>query len=286
MLRANPVLRMSEPQRNRILQGWLLESLWMLLQIIAILFFIPLPAYRKGRRGHVLIVTDLLTSPLFYIFLRSSLIRQGYSVYFFYNFNPFRSLKDSARQLSRLIEKEGLQRCVLIGHGIGGLLPLALPDEGRKRVYHLLGLGSPYHGTTLFRYLGFIPALRDSTARSDFLLAHRMNALLFDAFSPFSAWSDQWIVPDSLCRFGQGRDLVLDYPGRLNLVLFTDNIQALTEFLGHSHPTTAVEQAQLDLSREATEAALKSAAKKQPQAARRTAKKKATKKAARKARKR
>lgn len=255
MEQTNPVLRMSEPQRNRILQGWLLEALWILLQIVGMILFIPLPAHRTGRRGRILIVTDLFTSPLFYVFLRSALIKQGYAVYFYYNFSPFRSLKESARRLSRHIEKEGLNRCVLLGHGVGGLLPLALPDEGRKRVYHLLGLGTPFHGTTLVRHLSFIPSFRDVTSRSDFLLVHRMNALLFDDFSPFSAWSDEWIVPGSLSRFGQGRDLIVDFPGRLNLVISGENVQAVVDFLGHSHPTTAVEKAQIDMSREAKLAA-------------------------------
>lgn len=227
---------MSEPQRNRILLGWALEAVWILLQLLGMILYIPLPAYRNGRRGNVLIVTDLLTSPLFYLLLRSVLIKEGYSVYFYINFNPFRSLKESARRLAQHIEKEGIQRCVLIGHGIGGLLPLALPDEGRKHVYHLLGLGTPFHGTTLFRHLSFIPSFRDVTPRSEYLLIHRMNALLFDDFSPFSAWLDEWIVPASLSRFGQGRDLIVDFPGRMNLVLSPENVRTVVEFLSSSHP--------------------------------------------------
>lgn len=238
---------MSEPRNSRIIIGWLFESLWILLQIIGIILFIPLPAFRKGQRGSVVIVTDLLTSPLFYLKIRSNLKNQGYSVYVFVNFNPFRSIKKSARLLSGYIEKQNLKHCVILGHGVGGLLPLALPDEGRQRAYYLLGLGTPFHGTTLTQHLGFIPSLRDITPRSEFLLLHRMNALLFNEFSPFSAWNDEWIWPNSLTRFGQGRDLILDYPGRLNLILHSENLHSAIEFLNHSHPTTAAEQAHLSL---------------------------------------
>lgn len=227
---------MSAPNSNRILRGWLQEALWVLLQIVTLILFIPLPAYRRGRRGTVFLVSDLLTSPLFYIPLRSLLIRHGYSVIFVANFNPLRDLKKSARRLSRIIEEEGARRCILVGHGVGAVLPLALPDEGRKRVHYLLGLGGCYHGTTLFRHLAFAPALRDIVARSSFLLTHRMNALLFDDFYPFSAWSDEWIVPNTLNRFGQGKDLILDFPGRLNLLLYPDTLRSVVEFLDQSHP--------------------------------------------------
>lgn len=238
---------MSEPRNSRIVIGWLFESFFVLLQILSLIFYIPLLPFRKGQRGSVVIVTDLLTSPLFYLKIRSNLKKQGYSVYLFVNFNPFRSIKKSARLLSGFIEKHNLKHCVILGHGVGGLLPLALPDEGRQRAYYLLGLGTPFHGTTLTRHLGFIPSLRDITPRSEFLLLHRMNALLFNEFSPFSAWNDEWIWPNSLTRFGQGRDLILDYPGRLNLILHSENLHSVIEFLNHSHPTTAAEQAHLNL---------------------------------------
>ncbi|MBW7858260.1 MAG: hypothetical protein H3C43_08210 [Leptonema sp. (in: Bacteria)] len=245
---------MTEPRKSRIILGWLVESLWILLQIIGIILYIPLPAFRKGQRGSIVIVSDLLTSPLFYLKIRSALKKQGYSVYVFVNFNPFRSIKRSARQLAQFIEKESLKHCVIMGHGVGGLLPLALPDEGRKRAYYLLGLGTPFHGTTLTQHLGFVAALRDITPRSEFLLLHRMNALLFNEFSPFSAWNDEWIWPNSLTRFGQGRDLILDYPGRLNLVLHSESLHSIIDFLNHSHPTTAAEKAQLSLLKPALQA--------------------------------
>lgn len=230
---------MSAPNSNRILRGWLQEAIWVLLQIVTLILFIPLPAYRRGKRGTVFLISDLLTAPLFYIPLRSLLIRHGYSVIFVSNFSPLRDLKKSARRLSRIIEAEGSQRCILIGHGVGAVLPLALPDEGRKRVHYLLGLGGCYHGTTLFRNLSFVPALGDVVARSNFLLTHRMNALLFDDFYPFSAWSDEWIVPGTLNRFGQGKDLILDFPGRMNLLLFPDTLRAVVEFLDQSHPAVS-----------------------------------------------
>lgn len=208
-----------------------MEGIWILLQMIGLFLPIPLPAYRKGGRGTIIIVTDLLTTPLFYLPLRSTFKNEGYSVYTFPVINPFRDFQHHARKLARFLNQEELKECILICHGSGALSALALPDNGRQRCKYLLTCGSPLNGSRIYSMLEFIPGFGDLIPGSSFLLLNRVNSLLFPFFSPFSAWKDQWIIPGNLARFGQGRDLIVDIPGRLNLILSAENRKTYVEQL-------------------------------------------------------
>lgn len=225
-----------QPSKLRLVTSWLLEGIWSLFQIIGLLLPVPLPSYRKGGRGSVIIVTDLLTTPLFYLPLRSAFKNSGFSVYTYAIMNPFRDSHYHAKKLSKYLAKENVSEAILVCHGAGALSCLALPDHGRQRCKYLLTLGSPLNGSRIFSVLEFIPAFGDMIPGSSFLLLNRMNALLFPFFSPFSAWKDQWIYPSNLARFGQGRDLIVDIPGRLNLILSGENRRTYLEQLAHDMP--------------------------------------------------
>ena len=90
--------------------------------------------------------------------------------------------------------------------------------------------------TQVLNWLPFIPSFHDMTPGSEYLLINRMNALLFPSFSPFVPWRDEWIFPANLARFGQGRDLILDWPGRLNLLFSADVAETVIEHLNREHP--------------------------------------------------
>lgn len=237
---------MEPVSRLRLILGWSLEVLLLLLQLIFVFLPFPLPAYRRGRRGTVIIVTDILTSPLFYFLLASRLKKNGYSVFVHSCYNPLKGFRVHARTLSANLEKWNVHRATLLCHGSGGLTSLGLPDPGRQRIHNLVTLGAPFHGTTLLNWLPFIPAFHDLTPGSEYLLINRMNALLFPSFSPFVPWKDEWIVPSGLARFGQGRDLILDWPGRLNLLFSADVGDTVMEHLNreYPYPVTAAHMAQ------------------------------------------
>ena len=191
-------------------------------------------------------------------------------------------LREQARRLAAILERYQVKDGILIGHGKGTLAALSLPDAGRQRLHHLVSLGAPFNGSRLFMPIGFIPALRDMAVGSDYLLFNRMNCMLFQSFSPFSAWQDEYIIPFNLARYGQGRDLILDQVGRYNLVLGADNLNTVVEFLEEQYPerTTAVEQARaIENSAPRAETAAprapKKAARKKKTSAKKTSKKKA-----------
>ncbi len=237
---------MEPVSRLRLFLGWSLEVLLLLLQLIFVFLPIPLPSYRRGRRGTVIIVTDILTSPLFYFLLARRLKKNGYSVFVHSCYNPLKGFRVHARTLSANLEKWNVRQATLLCHGAGGLASLGLPDPGRQRIQYLVTLGAPFHGTTLLNWLPFVPAFHDLTPGSEYLLINRMNALLFPSFSPFVPWRDEWIVPSGLARFGQGRDLILDWPGRLNLLFSEDVGDTVIEHLNreHPYPVTATHMAQ------------------------------------------
>ncbi len=189
----------------------------------------------KGRPP-IIIVTEALCRPLLYFRLRANLTWAGFPVYVFEAGNPLRGLREKARRFAAMLEHENIRNGIIIGHGGGSLAGLALPDAARQRIQHLIALGTPFHGSRLYLYLQFIPALRDLAVGSEYLLLNRLNALLFPSFTPFCAWQDECIIPFNLAYFGQGRDLIFDEPGHFNLVLGYENISTIVDFLKEKYP--------------------------------------------------
>lgn len=216
----------------RAFLGWLKEFLWFILIFfynLGNLLFRPGPL--GGKRRPIIIVADFFCPPLYYLPLRRALSRAGFPVYLAKPGHIFRPLREQGRRLSRMLEDWKIEEGILLTHGAGGLAALSLSDASRQRIEHLISLGTPFHGSRLFLWTPYIPALRDTAVGSDYLLINRMNALLFTSFTPFIAWQDEWIVPFTLARFGQGRDLVFDQVGRYNLVRSRENIATLVDFI-------------------------------------------------------
>jgi len=232
----------------QIIIGWIRE---IFLILFVILIYIPglFLRFKKTETGHrkqIVIASDFgCTGPLYY-FLRKRFMEAGFPVFLFSGHRVWKDIRTTARDLAIELEEWNIQDGILIGHGMGSLVAIALPDSARRRISHLISLGSPFHGTRLLIKLGFVPAFRDMSVGSEFLLLNRMNALLFPSFTPFIAWKDQWIVPGTLANFGQGRDLIFDRLGHYMLVFDKGNIETLLEFVDseYSEPKTAVEMAQ------------------------------------------
>ncbi len=226
---------MNQPSREKIILSWILEVLFLILQLFTFFLFIPIPKFNKGNKGTILLITDLFTSPLLYLLIRYYFIKENYNIYFFYCYNPFSSLTVQSQKLTQFLLKLPEKNITIIGHGAGGLLPLSISDEARKKIKRLITLDTPFWGTQLFSKLSFIKAFKDMLPRSEFLISYKMNALLYEEFSPIISWQDEWIIPENLLKFGQGRDIILDIPGRLNLILHLENIKTLIQFLNQLH---------------------------------------------------
>lgn len=224
--------------KSKLYLGWLRELGWSLLFLLQI----PVAAFWKrrslpGRRPETMVLLgDGGASPLLYLRMTRRLHRAGFSVHVFCCANVFRRIPEHSRRLAAFLAEQDIQDGILIGHGLGSLAALSLPDHGRQRIRHLISMGTPFHGSRVFLTLPFVPAFGDMAAGSDFLLLHRMNALLFPSFDPFSAWQDQWIVPFNLAHFGQGRDLIFDQSGHYNLILGAENIDTLIDFINERYP--------------------------------------------------
>lgn len=224
---------------TRIAISWIQETFWFFFLIaqLPFLFFSKWGSTGR-RRERVLILTDHGCSTVFYFGLRAALKRRGFPVTVL-GIGQLASLTTQARTLARLLEELDVQRGILIAHGKAGLAALALPDSARRRVQHLVTLGTPFHGSRVFLPLAVVPSFGDMSVGSEFLLLHRMNALLFPQFSPFCAFQDQFIYPSNLGHFGQGRDLILDRSGHWNLVLDAENIDTIVQHLLLAHPEPA-----------------------------------------------
>lgn len=224
----------------RLLLGWMGECFWFLLFCLHQLLPVPVPAIKGRRPQTVIILTDILTHPLYYFRLRSRIARLGFSVRIAHMASPFRGYREHSKNLSKLLAEWNIKDGILIGHGCGALAALSLPDAGRQRIEHFISLGAPIHGSALYRTCNLFLAFRDCAANSEFLLLNTVNALLFPSFTPFSAYKDQFIYPVNNGRFGQGRDLIFDLPGRWNLIWISSSIKVLTDFLKQEYPLPRV----------------------------------------------
>lgn len=230
---------MSGVPRTRLIFSWIMEGFWFILYLLQLpLLIVPRWVHKGRRKEPVLILTDFGCSVFFYFRLRAALVRKGFSVAVI-STGHLSSLAVQARKLAAILEQLNAQKAVLIAPGKSGLVALALPDSGRRRIQHLATLGAPFHGSRLHLALGFIPAFRDMIVGSEFLLLHRMNALLFPGFSPFMAYRDEWIYPANLAQFGQGRDLILDRAGHWNLCLDGENVETIVSHIDSAHAEPA-----------------------------------------------
>ncbi len=89
-----------------------------------------------------------------------------------FTYGPLRAVDSLADQLRRECEKipEGA-RLHLVGHSLGGVVARYYVQEGggRGRVRQTISLGSPFHGTSIARYLP--PALEGNLSPSSAFLA-------------------------------------------------------------------------------------------------------------------
>lgn len=226
---------MNQPSRKKLILSWILEGVFLLIQIITIILFIPLPNNKKGEKNTIVIITDVLTSPILYLIFYLYLVKNHYKVYLFYSFNPFKNINSHSKKLSKYLLKIPENNLTLIGHGSGGLIPLSISDEARKKVKKFVTLGTTFWGTQVFSWIDFIPFFKDLLPRSEYLITYRMNSLLYEEFYPFIPWIDEWVIPNTLQKFGQGRDIILDIPGRLNLILHLENIKTYIQFFDQIH---------------------------------------------------
>ncbi|MBX7058500.1 MAG: hypothetical protein K1X75_10585 [Leptospirales bacterium] len=229
---------MSAIPKPRLYLGWIKEILFCLLFLLQwpIAIFFRQRSWQGRRKESLILLGDLGASPLIYWRLAGALHRLGFTVHVYCCASILRGIGAQSREISDWLAQKGVTGGILLGHGAGALAALSLPDAGRQRIQRLITLAAPFHGSRLFLALPFVPALRDVAAGSDFLLLHRMNALLFASFDPFCAWQDQWIVPFNLALFGQGRDLIVDQVGHYNLALGAENIEVIKEFLSERYP--------------------------------------------------
>lgn len=104
--------------------------------------------------------------------LEQRLLEAGVSHVASFTYGPLRTIDSLARQLRRECERipEGA-RLHLVGHSLGGIVARYYVQEygGRQRVRQTISLGSPFHGTSIARFLP--PTLEGNLSPDSALLA-------------------------------------------------------------------------------------------------------------------
>ncbi|EPG72688.1 hypothetical protein LEP1GSC058_1012 [Leptospira fainei serovar Hurstbridge str. BUT 6] len=212
------------------------ELYYYFVEIFSFLFslatcYLPETRETPTERADILIIPGFFSGPVYYKKLTRKLEQAGFKPkvlkippIFLNTTNIIRSL-DS--QLKNLPDKY-----VFLTHNTGGLLCLLLPDTSRRKVSALITLGTPFRGTSLFRFLG----PKELRWKSP-LLEKMFNTFLFmDRFQPLSPWKEIFFLPKSSSEFGQGRDLWFDVVGNFNIVRVEENLRSITDYLQKNHP--------------------------------------------------
>ncbi|EQA46486.1 hypothetical protein LEP1GSC050_0278 [Leptospira broomii serovar Hurstbridge str. 5399] len=212
------------------------EFYYYIVEIFSFLFSLAtcyLPETRETpiEQADILIVPGFFSGPVYYKKLTRNLEKAGYKPkilkvppIFLSTTNIIRSLDSQLKNLPK--------KYVFLTHNTGGLLCLLLPDTSRRKVGALITLGTPFRGTSLFRFFG----PKDLDWKSP-LLEKMFNTFLFmDRFQPLSPWKELFFLPKSSSEFGQGRDLWFDVVGNFNIVRVEENLRSITDYLEKNHP--------------------------------------------------
>ncbi|HEU4406445.1 MAG TPA: hypothetical protein VFS43_14365 [Polyangiaceae bacterium] len=147
-----------------------------------------------------------------------------------FTYGPLRTIDSLARQLRSECQRipEGA-RLHLVGHSLGGVVARYYVQEcgGRRRVRQTISLGSPFHGTTIARYLP--PTLEGNLSPDSALLAQLRDPARAAPEVPHLsvvAADDLFVRPAMSAAFPTGEVEVLDEVGH-NGLLFDPRVADL-----------------------------------------------------------
>jgi hypothetical protein len=232
---------MSAQFQFRHFAGIIVESCYLLLFILQaplypLLRLLPFRPVQGQRNRPVIIAPDFLVSPPFYAKLRRELIRKKFTVLYFRGGSILQGAKEVSLNLASFLERYNVRHGILIAHGTSAPMALSLPDRARRRIDHLVSLGTAFNGSERFRRFGWIPYLHDFLPGCEFIRNYRIHTMIFDHFSPFSAWRNEWIRPGKYARYGEGRDLIFDEPGHYNLIQSEAIVKIIVDHLVERNP--------------------------------------------------
>jgi triacylglycerol lipase len=197
----------------------------------AFLVFQPFERWWMGRensdpspdRPVVLLVHGYCCNRGLWIRMRKRLEQHGFRVATVNLEPPFERIEVLAEQLHRAVEalvaRTGIDRLILVGHSMGGLVGRSyLATYGAGRVTRLVTLGTPHQGTLLARF-GPGRCARQMRPGSDFLRkladAEKLEIPVLTIWSK----ADELILPPESSRLAGAEERVLPDVGHMALVL-------------------------------------------------------------------
>jgi triacylglycerol esterase/lipase EstA (alpha/beta hydrolase family) len=210
-----------------MLVTWLVVPLWPLWWILGAAYQAQVEGEGKarGRRNPVILLHGFGMNRTQWFWLARRLRARGLGPIYGMNYFSLQSVRSSARQLSRFVdrvmEREHAGEVDIVAHSLGGLVAryyIERLSEGRK-IGRLITIGTPHHGTRLGRASFGIPSARDLLADSAFLTD--LGPVRAGA-SYTSIWSRADAIvqpPESASISPAGADEVFDDLGHLSLVV-------------------------------------------------------------------
>lgn len=195
--------------------------------------FYRLPPHRKGDKQPVVLIPGFLGKGLEFYRLRKALIQANYPVYVVPLGFQMGDIERKKQKLTDYLEGHDLQKCILIGYSMGGLVATGLEEKAWGRVKHFITIGVAFKGTPMAYLLPFSIASWQLMPHSALIQKYqkRLNELVISHTNIMAAGDEIAPFKSSLIKTAQS--IISSEFGHLNLVMGRGSIQRLLRVLSH-----------------------------------------------------
>jgi len=208
----------------------------ILIPIILLGYIFPLTKINKNSSSNkqIVFVCGWFNNNLLYFFLKKHLEKQGYQVHMT-NFGLLTGdITKYSQRLADFFDEQRLERTVLIGASLGGVIGLYFLQElnGWKKIDKFIGICSPFAGFPVARMFSFLKAGRQISPNSKFLKSLFSKKIMNEEKILCISSKYDNIVPKSSATIMGARNEVLKIFGHTNLLAFSSQVYKLiTDYL-------------------------------------------------------
>ena len=129
------------------------------------------------------------------------------------------------------MEQWGVEEPVVVGHSMGGLIALSMPEETLDEVHHFVTLGTTFHGAVLSYLFPMFPAARQLNPKSKVIEGLIDRAQSQPNLTPIVGRWDEIALPRQACMLDDQRAEVCEVGGHARLITDRRVFEVVLELL-------------------------------------------------------
>jgi hypothetical protein len=182
--------------------------------------FFSLPAYTKGHKRQVVLVTGFWGRNLYWKRMKNRLIEAGYSVYPVELGFQVGDINKKSKILEKYLEDNNINDCFVIAHSMGGWITLGMSKKAKERIAKLFTLSTSFRGTYVcFTVPMFISSWQQMPLSR---FSHEKKKEIQEDLKNLKniyAWDDEIAIPVQTCHLGNEDEVCSPEFGHMNLVM-------------------------------------------------------------------